>query len=514
MPLIFILLAALAAPDTSTGEEFLRQGATAQGAVNHLCLLYHGQARRPAWTAESLRPYVAVVNSDNKAADWLFDSFLFIEFATDDGKQLYYHAKEKTQPDIRDWQWLADAWFRPDSGLIGLERCVAAIGTELGQPDHTVNVFITLPVPLREITHFGTLPGGNASLDFGNETDRQEALRWYVDTVCALFSAGSYPHLKLRGFYWTGESIGETDFPIVQNTSDMLHANGLLHYWIPYFSAAGVGEWRRLGFDAMMLQPNYFFDGDGGLARLASASRRAGHFGGGVEMEFDGRALSSEAHVRRFWDYLDAGAKYGWMRGALTGWYEGGGALGMLFRDAEKGRSMYNAVCRYVKGTYQPREPERLPNLPESPKRSDANLALASKGAKITGAINDGNPALSPEKMIDGDVVSFTGSTGLSWFHIPGSVVVELAAPAMVGRTQLLLFDLDDRYYSYTLETSPDGRQWEAAVDKSVFEARGWQVDNFTPRTAKYIRLTGLANSTGQHLMQVVELEVYPPDSH
>ncbi len=167
-----------------------------------------------------------------------------------------------------------------------------------------------------------------------------------------------------------------------------------------------------------------------------------------------------------------------------------------------------------MKGTYQPREPERLPNLPESPKRSNANLALASKGAKITGAINDGNPALSPEKMIDGDVVSFTGSTGLSWFHIPGSVVVELAAPAMVGRTQLLLFDLDDRYYSYTLETSPDGRQWEAAVDKSVFEARGWQVDNFTPRTAKYIRLTGLANSTGQHLMQVVELEVYPPDSH
>ncbi len=38
-------------------------------------------------------------------------------------------------------------------------------------------------------------------------------------------------------------------------------------------------------------------------------------------------------------------------------------------------------------------------------------------------------------------------------------------------------------------------------------EARGWQVDTFAPRAVKHIRLTGLRNSTGQNLVQVIEFE-------
>ena len=75
---------------------------------------------RPAWTAQSLRPYVAEIDAQGRATDWLFDSFLFIEYETDSGRGLNYararDAKDKPQPDLADWQWLADEWFRPDSG--------------------------------------------------------------------------------------------------------------------------------------------------------------------------------------------------------------------------------------------------------------------------------------------------------------------------------------------------------------------------------------------------------------
>lgn len=39
-----------------------------------------------------------------------------------------------------------------------------------------------------------------------------------------------------------------------------------------------------------------------------------------------------------------------------------------------------------------------------------------------------------------------------------------------------------------------------------------WQGDAFTPRAARFLRLAGLTNSTGQALMQVVEFEVYGPE--
>lgn len=503
------LVAALAMPGAAGG--YLPPGAPEAGGVRHLCLIYHGQARRPEWTRESLRPYVARVDAEGAPLEWLFDSFLFIEFATDSGRQLYYHAADRPQPDAQDWEWLADAWFRPESGLAGLERCVAETGAALGDPEHRVNVVITLPVPLREMTGFGPLPGTETPLDFSRGADRETAMRWYMDTVQGRFEQRGYRHLNLLGFYWTGESITRAEHEMVRWTADRCHERGLRLYWIPYFTGAGAGEWRELGMDAMMLQPNYFFDGDGGLNRLRLAAQRAAGHHCGIEIEFDGRALTSPEHRQRLLDYLDAGAHYGWMTGALTGWYEGGGALGMLARDGGDGRALYDAVCDYVKGRHAARNSERLPEFLPPPMPGKHNLALAARGAKVLGAIDDGNPDLAPERMIDGDVSRYSGSSGLSWFHIPGSVVIEFPEMETVARTRMLLYDLDGRHYTYRIETSTDGKDWEPAVDKSAGEWSGWQGDAFTPRAARFLRLTGLSNSTGQHLMQVVEFEVCGP---
>ncbi len=112
--------------------------------------------------------------------------------------------------------------------------------------------------------------------------------------------------------------------------------------------------------------------------------------------------------------------------------------------------------------------------------------------------------------MLDGDTSGYSGSSGLTWFSIPGSVTVELPETARVAETRILLFDLDGRTYTYTVETSADGQIWEPAADHRADPVHGWQADVFSPRAARFLRLTGLTNSTGQPLMQVVEFEAYP----
>ena len=143
------------------------------------------------------------------------------------------------------------------------------------------------------------------------------------------------------------------------------------------------------------------------------------------------------------------------------------------------------------------------------PRETGENLALASLGTKIHGAIDDGKPGLAPHRMIDGQWLMYTGTSGFTWFGIPGSVTLELTKSASVNRTRTLFFDLDGRCYTYRIDTSIDGEHWEPAVDKSDGQWSSWQLDNFTERQAHFVRITGLSNSACQNLCQIVEFEVY-----
>lgn len=327
------------------------------GGVRHLALIYHGNSKRVPWTAEALMPYVAHVDEQGRPTGWLFDSFLFLEFATNNGAWIHHYREGAPQARAGEWCWLAQCWFRKDTGLIGLERAVAQAGQALREPDHKVNVIITLPVPLTQIGQFGRVHGRNQTLDFSREEHRIIALTWYIEEVLARWQtqAAQLRHLRLVGFYWTDETVRPADHELVEATARLIHAKGLKFYWIPYFSAQGHAEWRRRGFDACMLQPNYFFiKGAADPSRLAEAARRARSADSGVEIEFDGRALSDDEHYRRFYDYLNAGIEHGWREQALLGYYEGGGALKKFAETPGRGRELYEALCRFVQGTYRP----------------------------------------------------------------------------------------------------------------------------------------------------------------
>lgn len=511
LPMSPFLLPLLACLATFDGTTYQKPGTPEVGGVRQLCLIYHGGQNRVAWTAEALRPYVTYVDAQGKSVDWLFDSFLMMEYIADNQAPLSYYDPKAPQPTMAEWQWLADAWFRPTTGLIGLEQAVAEAGATLGDPAHTVNVVIALPLPSQPLKEFGPLPGQDRKLDFGREEDRQAALRWYIESVQQRFRQAGYRHLRLVGFYWTAESVPTDDDAIVQWTSQCLHQQGYKFYWIPYFSADGFGRWRQLGFDSVMLQPNHFFAEWSTLRRLSLAAERAKWMGTGVEMEFDSRALESPLFRQHFFDYCDAGAKYGWMTDAIVGWYEGGSGIRAMLDHPEQGRPLYDAIYQFVRGAYRPTG-QPLPPLPEPHRPQPGNLALASRGAKVLGGIRNANqPKLAPEHLIDGQLHLYTGNEHFAYFGIPGSITIELPEPAEVARCETQFWDLDDRWFQYQFDTSLDGKQWEPAIDKRDGQWHSWQVDRFAPRKAKFIRLTVLHNSSGQEAAQVVKLEVFGP---
>jgi len=513
------IVPALASHLKTAINTYQRPGTAAVGGVSQMCLIYHGRTNRLAWTPEMILPYVAHVDEKGRPTDWLFDSFLFTEFETDNGASLHHYIPDGVQATAEDWAWLADGWFRQKTGLIGLNGAVENAGQVLGNTNHKVNVVIALPIPFRPVKTFGPLSGEDATLDFSHDQDRLKALQWYVRRVLDHWHQANYSHLQLAGFYWTDETIPPENEELVHAVARQIHQLGYKLYWIPFFSPQGLGKWKQLGIDGTMLQPNYFFHREVDPGRLMQTAAKARAAGCGVEMEFDTRVFESQWRQDRFWDYLDAGVKYGWMTNSLIGYYEGNRGLHELANTPGSGREMYDALYHFVKGTYQPSARTVLPEfhsfVPALPpeRNPEQNLALAIHGARVEGCDRPaGEPELGPENAIDGIIDNYGGQGGFAYFAIPGSMTIELPKTEMVARTQLLLWNIDDRSFQYQIETSLDNKHWQIAADKSRGQWTGWQVDNFAARKARFVRLTGLHDSRNNNF-QVVEFEIYPSRS-
>lgn len=515
MNIFLVLIFVLFPSALALAGEFQKPGTAEVNGVSKMVLIYHGNSSRLAWTPEMILPYVAHVDDKGKPTDWLFDSFLFTEFVTDNGASLHHYAPGGEQATAKDWAWLADGWFREKTGLIGLDGAVANAEKILGDTNHQVNVVIALPIPFQPITNFGPFPNSNQKYNFSKDQDRLAALQWYVARVRDHWQHAKYSHLKLAGFYWTDETIPPENEKLVRAFSESIHERNLKLFWIPFFTPQGLDRWKQLGIDGTMLQPNYFFHPEITPDRFLHVAQKTQVANCGVEMEFDRRVFRSQSWEDRFWTYLDAGAKYGWMTNSLLGFYEGNNGLHLLATRPGEARKMYDALYRFVKGTYQFSGKTKLadfqpPKMSPPPMRhAKSNLALAANGAKVLGGERpEGAPELAPENAIDGVIDNYGGQGGFAYFPLGQSMTIELPKKQNIARSQMLLWDLDGRWFQYRIETSPDNNHWQIAVDKTRGEWSGWQVDNFPPREAKYVRLTGKYNSLNSNF-QIVEMEIY-----
>lgn len=72
----------------------------------------------------------------------------------------------------------------------------------------------------------------------------------------------------------------------------------------------------------------------------------------------------------------------------------------------------------------------------------------------------------------------------------------------------MLLWDRDERSYSYYIETSVDQINWNRVIDYTEYYCRSWQILYFTSRAVRYIKVVGTHN-TSNRWFQIVALEAY-----
>ena len=64
--------------------------------------------------------------------------------------------------------------------------------------------------------------------------------------------------------------------------------------------------------------------------------------------------------------------------------------------------------------------------------------------------------------------------------------------------SRLLLWDCDDRSYSYYVEVSVNQRDWEVVCDRSRENCKSWQTIRFPRRPVVYIKIVGTHNTANE----------------
>jgi hypothetical protein len=315
-------------------------------SITDLVLIYQGGTHRLPWSTDQFLPYVSYNDRERAKEQWLFDGFLFIEFKDNRGYE-YAHGYKQRPARKEEWLWLIQRNFEKDVAVEALDRACADVAERIGTPARKRKIILTLPEPIIGQSDWGSLNG--RALDFNKPDDRIAACAWYVDQALNAWSALSPKNLELSGFYWVAE-YGSESKTILPRIGEMVRSRGRRFYWIPYWNAPLAGEWKSLGFDMAFQQPNHFFHPEVPNERLDDACSFARNHKMGLEMEFDGRALSNPGTFRpRFHSYLEFFKKNAVIDSSSIAYYEGGGALLNLAmsRNVEE-RSLYDMLASIV----------------------------------------------------------------------------------------------------------------------------------------------------------------------
>ncbi len=389
----------------------------------HHCALIYNRAQRPA---EDLALYAAH-HVAGRPTEWMFDAFLFLVFSTPSGKSTMTGATNQA-----DWQAHLDQWFAPGRDLAALDEAIERCAKTLGQPPAKRAVMFSIPHPSRVMTQFGDVDGDGRSEDLSKPEDVKKVLSWYVGGVRQRFEAGHYKHLRLWGLYWMDEGIGEYDRANVKATSEVLHGQGLRFLWIPWYRAPGYTDWRELGFDVSIMQPNYAFQevhlGKVRRNRLAHNAELSRDSGQGVEIELP-MAYTAPAADRLFLHYLHDGSagRWGYQDGA-TAYYTGAEDVEKLARtDEPRLRRLYDALADYIAGRPVPEPDAPTTWTTDGRALSSLDLGGLAKGERLTTAETSFD---IPRAVSELDVFLDEPAGQPSW---RGYVRVELRRP---GRTE------------------------------------------------------------------------------
>ncbi|XP_032235824.1 BTB/POZ domain-containing protein 9 [Nematostella vectensis] len=122
------------------------------------------------------------------------------------------------------------------------------------------------------------------------------------------------------------------------------------------------------------------------------------------------------------------------------------------------------------------------------------NVAVPTASASVIEGVSR-----SWNALLNGETKCYDWNSGYTCHQVgSGSIVVQLAQPYFIGSMRLLLWDCDDRCYSYYIEVSTDRQHWTKVVDKSNEQCRAWQHLEFKPLPMTFIRIVGTHNTANE----------------
>ncbi|MBE3583576.1 MAG: DUF4855 domain-containing protein [Limnochordaceae bacterium] len=369
------------------------------------------------WLPGDFRPYVTHLDANGEPDDTFFDTFIFLAISSDRGRQFGGEFGQDQASLWPDWQWYIQRLFAPGKQLAALDLACAGAARALHQPDLRVNVYIMIPYPSYKVTDFQRPGAASSSLLPVN--NRIAAIQAYVDEVLQRWQAFAPTHLRLAGFYWMQEHVNPEvpgEEQMVTTAARYVHQKGYKLGWVPWSGAYLATAWQKYGFDWAVTQPNHLFQDQPGLLAAAAQRARSAHMG--VEIELDGR-VQQPAGARKFYDYLDAGVRYGFM-GRLIVYYQDVCMLARLYWAGGALRQMYDDVYAFAKGTY----PQPTP------------AAVRASGRVVD---ESGQPVAQARVQL-GEVAAWTGKDGR--FQLGGTyrgegVLLVSVPPRMAGSSSL-----------------------------------------------------------------------------
>uniref|UniRef100_A0AAR2LY76 BTB/POZ domain-containing protein 9 n=1 Tax=Pygocentrus nattereri TaxID=42514 RepID=A0AAR2LY76_PYGNA len=122
------------------------------------------------------------------------------------------------------------------------------------------------------------------------------------------------------------------------------------------------------------------------------------------------------------------------------------------------------------------------------------NVATVSACASVIEGVSRSRNAL-----LNGDTRNYDWDSGYTCHQLgSGAIVIQLAQPYIIDSLRLLLWDCDERSYSYYIEVSTDQQHWIKVVDRTKVACRSWQTLKFDKHAASFVRIVGTHNTANE----------------
>ncbi len=261
--------------------------------------VYAGGEGRPAYSKDDFLKLLTSRDSRGQPRGRLFDGALFSELSRAGRSFSPLFSPKPATGD--DWRWYLDTLFSDNGFLTSLDSA-AGLLSQKGVLKGSLGVSVMIPYPfaMRDSLWYD----GELFVVNRGSAGQISAARRYVEDLSNHFRGWRYKYLSPVGMYWLVEDAKGSDTLLIREVASVVHSQGFLFFWVPYYNAPGRDTWKELGFDVAWLQPDYMFYPQVPPQRLDSAVMLAFKGGLGIDLEIDHKIFADSVFRQRFAPYL------------------------------------------------------------------------------------------------------------------------------------------------------------------------------------------------------------------